>query len=320
MASYENPSDDKAHFFPFDEQYPEGQEFEEAADIELNADGEPEIGRVPMGRSDDAITVYMREIHRTKLLSAQEERELAERIELGDKAARDRMIVANLRLTVSIAKRYKNRGLSMLDLIEEGNLGLIKAAEGFKVAKECRFSTYATWWIRQSIARAVMNQARTIRLPVHVAEQLARMSKATREFRNEMKREPLPLEVAQALGVEESRVFELRGMLQKTYSIDQPLGPESDFALIDTIEDRSSVSPAIRIEMQNSFRKVSRLIENFSATEKTILKLRFGLEDEEPQTLDTIGQIIGVTRERIRQIEGILLTRLRRLMESAATP
>ena len=318
MASLGNLMIDRAPLEIYPEQYADDLELEEFARIEVAADGEEKLQPAPADLFEDALRLYLCEIQKTKLLTAEEEKAVAARIELGDRAAREQMIVANLRLVVSIAKRYKNRGLAFLDLIEEGNLGLIKAADGFKLSKECRFSTYATWWIRQGMDRALMNQSRTIRLPVHVNENISRMRKATREFRTLMKRDPTEEEVAAALGVEVGQVGKLSVLLQKTYSIDHPLGPNGDFSLIDVIEDRSGVSPEESIADQNDFEHVSRLMENFSATEQKVLKLRFGLEDEDPQTLDAIGRSIGVTRERIRQIESNCLLRLRKLMKSPA--
>jgi len=216
---------------------------------------------------------------------------------------------------VKIAKRYMNRGLPFLDLIEEGNLGLIKAVERFKLSKECRFSTYATWWIRQSIERALVNQSRTIRLPVHISDDINRMMRVTRELVQRMNREPSVKEVADALGVDISHVRKLMVLLKKTYSIERPLGDNNDYFLIDTIEDTSTVSPAALLEDLNKYELVSQWFETLSESEKKILTLRFGLEDGEPQTLDTIGRDFGVTRERIRQIEAKALEKLRGLME-----
>jgi RNA polymerase primary sigma factor len=249
-------------------------------------------------------------------LTADDEKELAAKIDLGDKAARDRMIVSNLRLVVKIAKRYMNRGLPFLDLIEEGNLGLIKAVERFKLSKECRFSTYATWWIRQSIERALVNQSRTIRLPVHVSDDINKMLRVNRELVQKLNREPTLVEVADALGADQQQVRRLMVLLKKTYSIDQPMGDNSDYFLTDTIEDTSMTSPESLMEDVNSYELISKLIETFTDAEKKILTLRFGLGDTEPQTLDTIGQSFGVTRERIRQIEAKALIKLRKLMLS----
>jgi len=270
-----------------------------------------------VGHFEDAIRPYLRDIRRTKLLTADEEKELAARIELGDRTARERMIVANLRLVVKIVKRYMNRGLPLLDLIEEGNLGLIKAVERFKLSRGCRLSTYATWWIRQSVERALVNQVRTIRLPVHVSEEINKMFRVTRELALKMSREPSLKEVADTLGVDLSHVRRLTVILQKTYSIEQPMGKYGDFYLSDTIEDASIVLPSELLENLNRFEVVSSLFESLSEAERKILTLRFGLDDQAPQTLDAIGRIFGVTRERIRQIEAKSLEKLREMVESA---
>jgi RNA polymerase primary sigma factor len=266
---------------------------------------------------DDAIKLYLREIQKTRLLTADEEKELAARIATGDRAARDRMIESNLRLVVKIAKRYINRGLPFLDLIEEGNLGLIKAVERFKLSKECRFSTYATWWIRQSIERALVNQSRTIRLPVHVSDDINKMLRITRELVNRFNREPSVKEISTEMNVTSQYVRRLMVLLKKTYSIERPMGGNSDYFLIDTIEDTSTVSPAELIEDVNRYELVSRWYATLSANEQSILALRFGLEDKEPQTLDTIGRSFGVTRERIRQIESKALEKLRKMLETS---
>ncbi|HJV33940.1 sigma-70 family RNA polymerase sigma factor [Geomonas sp.] len=308
----------------FDEQEPlftEVQGLDEVEESDAEDPLEPaeaeeeEIRSASVEHYDDAIKLYLREIQKTKLLSADEEKELAARIYKGDQAARERMIVSNLRLVVKIAKRYMNRGLPFLDLIEEGNLGLIKAVERFKLSKECRFSTYATWWIRQSIERALVNQSRTIRLPVHISDDINRMMRVTRELVQRMNREPSVKEVADALEVDISHVRKLMVLLKKTYSIERPLGDNNDYFLIDTIEDTSTVSPAALLEDLNKYELVSQWFDTLSESEKRILTLRFGLEDGEPQTLDTIGRDFGVTRERIRQIEAKALEKLRALME-----
>ncbi|HKI50608.1 MAG TPA: sigma-70 family RNA polymerase sigma factor [Geothermobacteraceae bacterium] len=266
-------------------------------------------------RSDDAIKLYLKEIQKTNLLTAAEERELALKISQGDMAARDRMIESNLRLVVKIAKRYMNRGLPFLDLIEEGNMGLIKAVERFKLSKECRFSTYATWWIRQSIERALVNQSRTIRLPVHVSDDINKLIKVTRELVPQLKREPSVAEIANLMGVEPAYVSRLMVLVKKTYSIEHPMGENNDYSLIDTIEDSKAVDPSELIEDLNKFAHVSEWMATLSENEQEILSLRFGLNDREPQTLDTIGRRFGVTRERIRQIEAKSLEKLRRIME-----
>ena len=263
---------------------------------------------------DDAIKMYLREVQKTKLLSADEERELAERIAKGDKSARDRMIESNLRLVVKIAKRYMKSGLPFLDLIEEGNLGLIKAVSRFKISKECRFSTYGTWWIRQSIERAIVNQSRTVRLPVHVSEDINKMLKANRGLVRKMNREPSIKEVSAEMEVNIPYVRRLMVLLKKTYSIDLQMGENSDYSLSDIIEDTSTVSAAELAENLNRYELIVASFETLSASEKKILTLRFGLDDKEPQTLETIGLSFGVTRERIRQIEAKSLLKLRNLV------
>jgi len=265
--------------------------------------------------SDDAIKHYLREIQRTTLLTADEEKQLARRISKGDMAARDHMIESNLRLVVKIAKRYMNRGLPFLDLIEEGNMGLIKAVERFKLSKECRFSTYATWWIRQSIERALVNQSRTIRLPVHVSDDINKMIKITRSLVQEFNREPEIEEIATAMDVEPAYIRRLTSLVRKTYSIEHPMGENNDYSLMDTIEDPSAVDPSGLLESLDKFAHVSEWLDSLNENEREILTLRFGLNDREPQTLDTIGKKFGVTRERIRQIEAKSLEKLRSIMQ-----
>ena len=264
----------------------------------------------------DAIKLYLKEIQKSKLLTAEDERELAGLIALGDDAARERMIESNLRLVIKIAKRYMNRGLPFLDLIEEGNMGLIKAVEKFKVSKGCRFSTYATWWIRQSIERSIVNQCRTIRLPVHVADDINKMVKINRDLVQRLKRDPEVEEIAEAMGAETSYVRRMMILVKKTYSIEHPMGEGDDYSLIDTIEDTKLVDPGSKIEDLDRFSHVVEWMDELNENEREILALRFGLDDRDPQTLDTIGQKFGVTRERIRQIEAKSLAKLRKSMEN----
>ena len=287
---------------------------------EAQGGGEVEITPTASEHFDDAIKLYLNEIRKHELLTAVQEKDLALRIIRGDLGARDRMIVCNLRLVVQIAKRYANRGLPFLDLIEEGNLGLIKAVERFDLSKGCRFSTYATWWIRQSIERALINQVRTIRLPVHVADGITRMFRANRELERKLNREPSIREVADALGLTVQGVRHLMVVLKKTFSIEQPMGEHGDFCLTDTIQDSSAVLPTELLENLNSYELISNLIETLSDSEKEILTLRFGLDDKAPQTLDTIGRSFGVTRERIRQIEFKALGKLRAMIEAMDVP
>ena len=285
-----------------------------AADTEVEEDPKT----VYEGHYDDAMKHYLREIQKTTLLTAEDEKELAARIDRGDKAARDRMIESNLRLVVKIAKRYINRGLPFIDLIEEGNIGLIKAVERFKLSKECRFSTYATWWIRQSIERALVNQSRIIRLPVHVSDDINRMLKVTRILVQQLNREPSIKEVSAEMGVNPAYVRRLMVLLKKTYSIEMPMGENNDYFLIDTIEDTSTLSPETLLEDINKFERVSEWLEELSDNERKIITMRFGLEDKEPQTLDTIGRSFGVTRERIRQIEAKSLEKLRKMLQASS--
>jgi RNA polymerase primary sigma factor len=294
---------------------PDEEELAEVEELDSDVDEIKEV--VVEEHFDDAIKLYLRDIQKTKLLSADEEKELAVRIDNGDKAARDRMIESNLRLVVKIAKRYINRGLPFLDLIEEGNLGLIKAVERFKIAKECRFSTYATWWIRQSIERALVNQSRTIRLPVHISDDINKMLRVSRELTQRMNYEPSVKDVALAMNSNQAYVRRLMLLLKRTYSIERPMGENSDYFLLDTIEDTSTVSPAELLENLNRYDHATTWFETLSENEKSILTLRFGLDDTEPQTLDTIGKSFGVTRERIRQIEAKALDKLKKVCEGA---
>lgn len=267
----------------------------------------------------DAIKLYLKEIQKSNLLTAEDERELAIKIGKGDEAARARMIESNLRLVVKIAKRYMNRGLPFLDLIEEGNMGLIKAVERFQISKECRFSTYATWWIRQSIERALVNQSRTIRLPVHVSDDINKYLKITRELVRDLNREPTPEEIAAVMEVDPAYIRRLMVLVKKTYSIEHPMGENNDYSLIDTIEDANSVDPENLIAELNKFSHVEEWLSTLADNEREILALRFGLNDREPQTLDTIGQKFGVTRERIRQIEAKSIEKLRKILEEKQT-
>jgi RNA polymerase primary sigma factor len=303
--------DDDAEFSETDGDL-EDEESQEEAEAE---EAEEEKAAPYDDHSDDAIKLYLKEIQKTTLLTAELERELAQKISEGDMAARDRMIESNLRLVVKIAKRYMNRGLPFLDLIEEGNLGLIKAVERFKLSKECRFSTYATWWIRQSIERALVNQSRTIRLPVHVSDDINKLIKISRELLQKLNREPQATEVADAMGVDPAYIRRLMVLVKKTYSIEHPMGENNDYSLMDTIEDTSSIDPATLIEDLDKYAHVSEWLDTLNGNEREILALRFGLDDREPQTLDTIGRRFGVTRERIRQIEAKSLEKLRKIME-----
>ena len=245
------------------------------------------------------------------------EKELATRYAAGDRAARDRIIEANLRLVVSIAKRYGNHALPLIDLIEEGNLGLIKAVERFRPEKGFRFSTYASWWIRQAIERALVNQGRTVRLPVHVAGELSRMLRVSRALGQELDREPTPREIATTLDKPVAYVQHLQGLNSRNCSLEKPLGAEGDYQLLDTLADTSADTPFSRLDSEDVSGQVASWIASLSEHEREILRLRFGLDDEEPQTLEAIGKRFGVTRERIRQIEARSLAKLRKVSKTS---
>ncbi|MDW7711489.1 MAG: sigma-70 family RNA polymerase sigma factor [Deferrisomatales bacterium] len=270
---------------------------------------EPETKRAPAAPGS-SMGLYLRDIRKTRLLTPQEEIELALRIEKGDEAARSRMIESNLRLVVKIAKRYVNRGLPFMDLIEEGNVGLIKAVERFKASKGCRFSTYATWWIRQSIERALTNQVRTIRLPVHVSDDIDRLNRVTENLNRLFRRPPTEEELAAETGFTEAYVRRLLSIRRKILSIDQALDVDGDFTLQDKLEDPSVPDPVEEIHAEKIKRCLRSKLTILNDREKRILDLRFGLEDDEPMTLERIGKVFGVTRERIRQIQVEALAKL----------
>lgn len=261
---------------------------------------------------DDAIKLYLRDIQRIPLLTPESEKELAHLVATGDQQARNKMIESNLRLVVKVAKRYANRGLQLLDLIEEGNIGLMRAVERFDLGKECRFSTYAIWWIRQSVERAVINQSRTIRLPVHVADEISLMFKTMRKLSNDLQREPTRDELAVKMDVSTTHINDLLNHLRPASSTETALGDNEDFTLNDIIEDTSSPSPATLHENINSYNHLTDCFHLLNDTEKKVLILRFGLEDNEAQTLEIIGKELGVTRERIRQIEAKALQKLKK--------
>ncbi len=262
---------------------------------------------------DDSIQMYLREIGKTPLLKGVEEVELAKRITKGDVAARKRLIEANLRLVVSIAKKYMGRNLGLLDLIQEGNLGLFRAVEKFDWRKGYKFSTYATWWIRQAITRALADQSRTIRIPVHMVETLNKYAQAERQLVQELGREPLPEEIATEMGIEVEKVYQLKKISQETVSIDTPVGDsdEEDSYLGDFIEDPDSVTPSETAGRQILREYVQGVLKDLDPREQKILKMRFGLEDGVTHTLEEVGKEFGVTRERIRQIEAKALERIK---------
>ncbi len=268
--------------------------------------------------SSDPMTIYMRDISQHELLTANEEVELAKQILAGDDGARQRMINANLRLVVKIARRYMYRGMPLEDLIEEGNLGLMHAVEKFDHAHGCRFSTYATWWIRQAVERAIMNQSRTIRLPVHVGKELNSLLYHASRLRAELNREPTEMEIAKSLGTSQDRVRILLAAAMPTDSADEVLlEDEGGFTLYDVTEDESVVEPEVTLGNSHRDRLIELWLEQLTPKERDVVRLRFGLgEVHEPWTLEAIGQHMGVTRERIRQIQMIALKKLRAVAES----
>ena len=285
---------------------------------EENLDEEEEIDMenidlsVPEGVSlEDPVRMYLKEIGKVPLLSTEEEIELAKRIELGDEAAKKRLAEANLRLVVSIAKRYVGRGMQFLDLIQEGNLGLIKALDKFDYTKGYKFSTYATWWIRQAITRAIADQARTIRIPVHMVETINRLIRTSRQLLQELGREPLPEEIAEKMEMPVERVREIMKISQDPVSLETPIGEEEDSHLGDFIQDEHVAVPADAAAFTLLHEQLIEVLSTLTDREQKVLRLRFGLDDGRPRTLEEVGKQFNVTRERIRQIEAKALRKLR---------
>lgn len=260
---------------------------------------------------DDPVRMYLKEIGKIPLLTAEEEVELAKRMEQGDTEAKRKLIESNLRLVVSIAKKYIGRGMLFLDLIQEGNLGLIRAVEKFDYRKGYKFSTYATWWIRQAITRAIADQARTIRIPVHMVETINKVLRVSRQLVQELGREPTIEEIAKAIDMPPEKVEEILKVAQEPVSLETPIGEEEDSHLGDFIEAKDIPSPADAAAKQLLREQLEAVLNTLSKREREVLKLRFGLEDGRPSTLEEVGKRFGVTRERIRQIEAKALRKLR---------
>ena len=260
---------------------------------------------------DDPVRMYLKEIGRVPLLSADEEIKLAKRMEDGDLEAQKRLAEANLRLVVSIAKRYVGRGMLFLDLIQEGNLGLIKAVEKFDYNKGYKFSTYATWWIRQAITRAIADQARTIRIPVHMVETINKLIRVSRQLLQSLGREPSPEEIAKEMDVSVDRVREIMKIAQEPVSLETPIGEEEDSHLGDFIEDHDAPAPSEAASFVLLKEQLEDVLDTLTEREEKVLRLRFGLDDGRARTLEEVGQNFGVTRERIRQIEAKALRKLR---------
>jgi len=266
--------------------------------------------------SNDPVRMYLKEIGKVLLLTAEEEVSLARRIERGDMDAKRKLIEANLRLVVSIAKKYVGRGMLFLDLIQEGNLGLIRAVEKFDYRKGFKFSTYATWWIRQAITRAIADQARTIRIPVHMVETINKLIRVQRALLQDMGREPTPEEIATEMGTTPLKVREILKISQEPVSLETPIGEEDDSQLGDFIEDEDSVMPVEAVSEIMQKEELGMVLGTLTHRERKVIELRFGLRGEHPRTLEEVGQKFGVTRERIRQIEAKTLAKLKSYRES----
>jgi RNA polymerase primary sigma factor len=267
---------------------------------------------VPPGvKINDPVRMYLKEIGRVPLLSADEEIELAKRIAQGDEEAKRRLAEANLRLVVSIAKRYVGRGMLFLDLIQEGNMGLIKAVEKFDHTKGYKFSTYATWWIRQAITRAIADQARTIRIPVHMVETINKLIRISRQLLQELGREPTAEEIAAEMDMSPEKVREIQKIAQEPVSLETPIGEEDDSHLGDFIEDQEALAPADAAAYELLKEQLEDVLDTLTEREENVLRLRFGLDDGRTRTLEEVGKVFGVTRERIRQIEAKALRKLR---------
>ena len=295
---------------PFDEGLPAA---EELAEIEEVPEGELNDTEALMDSfsTDDPVRMYLKEIGKVPLLTPEEEVELAKQMSLGDESAKHRMTEANLRLVVSIAKRYVGRGMLFLDLIQEGNLGLIKAVEKFDYRKGYKFSTYATWWIRQAITRAIADQARTIRIPVHMVETINKLIRVSRQLLQELGRDPSPDEIAEELEMPVSKVREIMKIAQEPVSLETPIGEEEDSHLGDFIEDKEMMIPADAAAYTLLKEQLLEVLDTLTDREQKVLRLRFGLDDGRSRTLEEVGKEFNVTRERIRQIEAKALRKLR---------
>lgn len=278
---------------------------------EVDAEEDPELS-IPEGITiDDPVRMYLKEIGKVPLLTADEEVELAKKMEAGYEEPKKRLAEANLRLVVSIAKRYVGRGMQFLDLIQEGNLGLIKAVEKFDYKKGFKFSTYATWWIRQAITRAIADQARTIRIPVHMVETINKLIRVSRQLLQELGREPHPEEVAKEMGMSEDKVREIMKISQEPVSLETPIGEEEDSHLGDFIPDDDAPAPAESAAFTLLKEQLIDVLDTLTPREEKVLRLRFGLDDGRARTLEEVGKEFNVTRERIRQIEAKALRKLR---------
>ena len=283
--------------------------------VEIQEEGEEVVKDIVFdnieGATDDSVKMYLKDIGQVPLLKPEEEHELAKRMSEGDMDAKNRLSEANLRLVVSIAKRYVGRGMQFLDLIQEGNLGLMKAVEKFDYTKGFKFSTYATWWIKQSITRAIADQARTIRIPVHMVETINKTGRVSRQLLQTLGREPTTAEIAEKMNLTEEKVIEIQKIAQDPVSLEKPIGEEEDSHLGDFIEDNTSASPAEKAETRMLKEHLLEVLSTLTPRENEVIRKRYGLDDSRPKTLEEVGREFNVTRERIRQIEAKALRKLR---------
>lgn len=326
VLAYEEVADRLSTFEIEPEQIDEFYEYLEEQGVEVIGDAEDEEAlkedvpsedslrdlSVPLGiKINDPVRMYLKEIGRVDLLTAEEEVELAKRIKNGDEEASRALAEANLRLVVSIAKRYVGRGMLFLDLIQEGNMGLIKAVEKFDHEKGFKFSTYATWWIRQAITRAIADQARTIRIPVHMVETINKLIRVQRQLLQDLGREPTPEEIGKEMDMSPAKVRDIQKIAQEPVSLETPIGEEDDSHLGDFIEDQEAVSPSDHAAYELLKEQLEDVLDTLTDREENVLRLRFGLDDGRTRTLEEVGKVFGVTRERIRQIEAKALRKLR---------
>ncbi|EZH67807.1 RNA polymerase sigma factor RpoD [Bacillaceae bacterium JMAK1] len=317
LAPYDQDSDQMDEFFEYlgeqgvdllneGEEVPSMDQVAKETDLDLN-----DLSVPPGIKINDPVRMYLKEIGRVPLLSAEEEVNLAKRIEEDDEEAKRRLAEANLRLVVSIAKRYVGRGMLFLDLIQEGNMGLIKAVEKFDYNKGFKFSTYATWWIRQAITRAIADQARTIRIPVHMVETINKLIRVQRQLLQDLGREPTPEEVSEEMDLTPDKVREILKIAQEPVSLETPIGEEDDSHLGDFIEDQEALAPSDAAAYELLKEQLEDVLDTLTDREENVLRLRFGLDDGRTRTLEEVGKVFGVTRERIRQIEAKALRKLR---------
>ncbi len=329
VLAYDDIAEKMAHFELDSHQMDEFYEFLGDQGVELVGDGDEDPSVKELAKEDedefdlndlsvppgvkinDPVRMYLKEIGRVDLLSAEEEIDLAHRIEQGEEEAKRRLAEANLRLVVSIAKRYVGRGMLFLDLIQEGNMGLIKAVEKFDYRKGFKFSTYATWWIRQAITRAIADQARTIRIPVHMVETINKLIRVQRQLLQDLGREPTPEEIAEDMDLTPDKVREILKIAQEPVSLETPIGEEDDSHLGDFIEDQDATSPSEHAAYELLKEQLEDVLDTLTDREENVLRLRFGLDDGRTRTLEEVGKVFGVTRERIRQIEAKALRKLR---------